>query len=407
MMLKQMKQHSRKIILSIILLCIMAETSIPQHPAAGIIPAAAASLIYLTVLWLPDERFKPRTRSVIVIGTWLLMAIYCIWFNAWGTAIAFSFFMTGYSAFRLPFALSVGQTALFIAGNAVIFYTHEVSYDNILLYSVMHAGIYLLFWNARIRRDTNLANKKHYEELQSVYAELEQAHAKLQHTHQELEDATVHLLRYAVVEERSRISRDLHDSIGHGLTSVIVQLQALPYMMKMDAPEAERSLQTVLEVARRCLQDVRSVVRQMAVDEAGLGLVALESLVKQVREQASLSIELSATAPDAEWPVEISELLYRILQEALTNVIRHANASRVDVAISEEEGVLTMTVTDNGGWTAASPLTPGFGMSSMEARCERAGGMLRIEQAASHGMRLIVQVPLAVEAGEAGGERDE
>ncbi|WP_188887245.1 sensor histidine kinase [Paenibacillus radicis (ex Gao et al. 2016)] len=392
-------------ILSIILLCIMAETSIPKHPAAGIIPAVAASLIYLTVLWLPDKRFRPRTRSVIVIGTWLLMALYCIWFDAWGTAIAFSFFMTGYTAFRFPFVMSVGQTALFIAGNAIVFYMHDETFNNILLYSVMHAGVYLLLWNARMRRDTNLANKRHYEELQSVYAELEQAHAKLQHTHQELEDATVHLLRYAVVEERSRISRDLHDSIGHGLTSVIVQLQALPYMMKMDAAEAERSLQTVLEVARRCLQDVRSVVRQMAVDEAGLGLVALESLVKQVREQASLSIELFAAEPAAEWPVEVSELLYRVLQEALTNVIRHAEASRVDIAISDEAGHLTMIVTDNGTWTESSSLTSGFGMASMEARCERAGGALRIEQAASHGMRLIVQVPLAGAAGEAGGER--
>ena len=79
---------------------------------------------------------------------------------------------------------------------------------------------------------------------------------------------------FAVLEERSRISRDLHDSIGHGLTSVIVQLQALPYIMKAEAAEADISLKTALVVARRCLQDVRTVVHQMAVDEAGLGLVA-------------------------------------------------------------------------------------------------------------------------------------
>ncbi|MGO4529501.1 sensor histidine kinase [Paenibacillus sp. 2TAF8] len=119
--------------------------------------------------------------------------------------------------------------------------------------------------------------------MQSVHAELSQTHDDLRHTHEELERATVRLMQYAVLEERGRISMDLHDSIGKRLTSAIVQLQAIPYMMKVDAAEADQAIDTVLHVVRQSLQEVRTVAHQMGSSEAGLGLVALNSLVNEVQ----------------------------------------------------------------------------------------------------------------------------
>ncbi|OTY07745.1 hypothetical protein BK731_09000 [Bacillus thuringiensis serovar muju] len=143
-----------------------------------------------------------------------------------------------------------------------------------------------------------------------------------------------------------------------------------------------------------CRTYVRSVVHQMAVDEAGLGLVALQSLVKQVREQGHLDITLTVGGSISSFNKEVSESLYRILQEALTNVIRHAHASHVDVVVSESEGVLSMSVTDNGIWTDRTPILSGLGLSSMKARSERAGGILRIHAVDPHGLKLVVLIPL-------------
>ncbi|NUU60729.1 sensor histidine kinase [Paenibacillus agri] len=394
--------HQRKIVLSLILLYTL--NVVPQiivyssrFPAAGPAVGILAVLIYLVLLWLPASIVKAYWRGTMILLSWLMTLLYCQMSSTSVPLIVFVFYLIGYATLRLPLFFSVLLGVMMISGDALIFFLSGVQKNDILVASVLHMGTYIIFWGVRVRREATQSRMLHYEQLQAVHTELEQAHHQLQHTHNELEEATVQLLRYAVLEERTRISRDLHDSIGHGLTSVIVQLQALPFMMKSDAAEGERSLRTVLDVARHCLQDVRSVVRQMATDEARLGFVALQSLVKQVQEQAGLTIELSADEDDHEWGTEISELLYRVLQEALTNVIRHAGASHVEVGIISDDRGLTLTVADNGIWQAATTLQPGFGLTSMEARCERAGGTLTIQGVQPHGMRLVVTLPLGDE----------
>nr|WP_243865199.1 sensor histidine kinase [Paenibacillus lupini] len=212
--------------------------------------------------------------------------------------------------------------------------------------------------------------------------------------HQELEEATVRSLHFAVLEERTRIARDIHDTIGHGLTSVIVQLQALPYMIKANDSEADQTLATVLDVVRNCLTEVRSVVHKMGRDDAGLGLIALKSLIRTVKEQSRLQIRFATQGTITQWHPEIAEALYRILQEALTNIIRHANASEVEVSITESEEELVMTVADNGPFRSDSSPQPGFGIMNMMARCERIGGSFELRNHQPHGLRMTIRIPL-------------
>lgn len=391
---KYVFNRSRTVILSVLLLYnyfigIAKVASFPKL-AAGLLVSCA----YLALLWLPVRMWCERTRIASVIGTWMLTVMYWVIFDAESTAVVLVLYLVGYIALRMPTQSSVMLIGAIIAADALVFFLLGEQIEKFVVYSIVHSGAYVMFWGARLKREAAETSKRHYEQLREVHAELEKAHTKLQQTHQDLEEATVRLLWFAVLEERNRISCDLHDSIGHGLTSVIVQLQALPYIMKKDAAEADISLKTTLEVARRCLQDVRTVVHQMAVDEAGLGLVALQSLVKQVRDQRHLDITLTVDGSISSINTEVSESLYRILQEALTNVIRHAHASHVDVVVSENEGVLTMSVTDNGIWTDRTPILSGLGLSSMKARSERAGGTLRIHAVNPHGLKLIVSIPL-------------
>ncbi|WP_377867439.1 sensor histidine kinase [Bacillus sp. R86525] len=401
----QIKQHlavlgqyvlncSRTIILSLLLLYnfLIGTAKVTSFPK--LVAGLVVSFAYLALLWLPERMWEERTRIAFVIGTWMLTAMYWVIFDVESTAVVLVLYLIGYIVLRMPTQSSVLLTGAIIAADALVFFLLREQTEKILVYSIVDAGTYAMFWGVKLKREAAEMSKRHYEQLREVHAELEKAHTELQQTHQDLEKATVRLLWFAVLEERNRISCDLHDSIGHGLTSVIVQLQALPYIMKEDVAEADISLKTTLEVARRCLQDVRTVVHHMAVDEAGLGLVALQSLVKQVREQGQLDIALTVDGSISSVDTEVSESLYRILQEALTNVIRHAHASHVDVVVSESEGVLTMSVTDNGIWTDKTPILSGLGMSSMKARSERVGGTLRIRAVDTHGLKLIVLIPL-------------
>jgi len=155
------------------------------------------------------------------------------------------------------------------------------------------------------------------------------------------------IVQYAILEERTRISREIHDSIGHGLTSVIVQLQALPFRAQKEPEVIQQTIATVLQVTRECLAEVRTVVHEMADHSKGLGLLALKALVVQVEENSTVAINFNAVQIESDWGEELSVLLYRVLQEALTNVLRNANATEVEVSVLEHAEAITMSVKDS------------------------------------------------------------
>jgi len=287
----------------------------------------------------------------------------------------------------------MAAAVIVLDGAVLFFFIKQMPVHDILLYSAIHSSAFVFIWAIRVRREAKESSRKHFEELQQMHSQLEQTHRELQIAHQELEEATALSLRYAVLEERTRIARDLHDSIGHGLTSVIVQLQALPFMIKMNEEKTNQTISTVLEVARQCLTEVRLVVHKMAEEDEDTGLVALKSLIKRVQDQSGLSISFRSLGVMSNWKPEMTEMLYRVLQEALTNVIRHAQATQVAVTVDEHASELTMTVKDNGIFNDDTEYEPGFGLAGMKARCEREGGSCTVQACHPHGMMLIVTVP--------------
>ncbi|MEK4372481.1 sensor histidine kinase [Paenibacillus sp. FSL R5-0473] len=122
------------------------------------------------------------------------------------------------------------------------------------------------------------------------------------------------------MKERNRIARHIHDSIGHRLTFIIVQMQALLYVLKNDdETQSSQIVKTVLEVARCCLQEVRSVVHNMGMENTEAGVVSIRSLVNQTVAAIKIHFELNEKAEEQNWPLDISVVLYRCLQEAFTN----------------------------------------------------------------------------------------
>ncbi|WP_426334195.1 sensor histidine kinase [Paenibacillus silvae] len=403
--------HTGDLILSLLLLYNLFNP-MDTFTLLGLCAGLVIRLPYFVLVWTPDWLKRDRIRTLMIVLTWIATLLYAQLFQAEYRIFELTFYLIGYAALNLPVARSWWLGLMILAGNAVLLYTAGVEPHLILVYTMAYMVTYIFCWGARIKRESRRESERHYTELQRVHTELSQAHEELRHTHEELERATVRLMHYAVLEERGRISMDLHDSIGNRLTSAIVQLQALPYMMKLDAAEADKALGSVLDVVRQSLQEVRTVAHQMGSSESGLGLVALNSLVNEVKALTGYSIDLHYDGKQAEWSAETSELLYRILQEALSNILRHAKATRVNVHITEEEERLYMRVEDDGVFgqnqtivpgSGLSSIVPGFGISSMKARCERVGGTMTIEAIHPHGMRLEVCIPQSdMEA--AGGE---
>src|SRR6266568_4880219 len=242
--------------------------------------------------------------------------------------------------------------------------------------------------------------KESYRLTQRHVQELAEAHRELQQTHAALQEASVHSMRYAALAERTRLARDMHDGIGHQLTSLIVQLQALEIMLPGDPQQAVRAVPAMLEAARQAMAEVRQAVRAWQEDESGLGLVALQGLISQCAAHSTLALEFQQDGDLLEWPVELSVALYRILQEALTNIMRHAQATEVNVRVQEYDQQVILTVADNGRYIEKTPLIPGYGIKGMIERCQALGGSCTVAQNQPQGLKLQVTLPHRLAAQE-------
>jgi len=258
-------------------------------------------------------------------------------------------------------------------------------------------GIYLGFLGGRLRREARELDKRRLQEVQIAHEQLQEAHAELTRAHEELRDTTVLAMQSTALAERARIARDIHDGIGHHLTSLVIQLQALQTMLPA-APDAAASyVPDMLTVARQAVADVRVAVRQWSADEVMLGLSALRGLADQVAHRGGLVCTFdSPMQQSSSWSTAVNIALYRILQESLTNVLRHAKASHVTVTVGETTNSVRMVVQDTGGYTGNPPVSFGFGLRHMRERCRELGGemTLGVDPTQGHGLRVCVHLPL-------------
>jgi len=194
--------------------------------------------------------------------------------------------------------------------------------------------------------------------------------------------------------ERRRLARELHDETGQALTSILLGLRAME-----DAKTDEQVRAAAAELRGlvvRTLQDVRQLaveLRPKALDDFGL-IAALERLVETWTEQTRIGVQLEAHLSGRLQP-EIETALYRIVQEALTNIVKHARASRVSIVLSERERAVTVVIEDDGiGFAPRSAREDGLGLVGMRERVALVGGRLEIESREGAGTTLLVEVPV-------------
>lgn len=228
--------------------------------------------------------------------------------------------------------------------------------------------------------------------LQGLYDELRQAHAELQALHRRAREA-------AVAEERNRLAREIHDSLAHYLTVINVQLEAAEKLARDRPDKADEQVRRARRLAVECLQETRrsvAALRAPTLDELALS-PALEKLAAEFAENTGLQVALDVRLPDdLRLPTETAQALYRAVQEGLTNVQRHAQATTVQVLLHAEEGGLALTVQDDGVGPLDTPPDrhEGFGLLGLRERVELLGGMLRFDRGADGGGRLAIRLPV-------------
>lgn len=248
-------------------------------------------------------------------------------------------------------------------------------------------GIFLVVRSSQIRQNAHALTKSHLDQL-------DQAHRELQEAHLELQEASAHSVRYAALEERTRLAREIHDGLGHQLTSLIIQLQALEIMQSTEPEHMPERIKQLISIARQALTEVRIAVKEWSNDEMGLGLVALKGLITQTGQRSALKLTFVEDSPITEWSIQTSIVLYRVLQESLTNVLRHAQADTASVHIQEKDHKVYLRISDNGVYTDTDSLKIGYGLKNMKERCEQQGGTCQFEPVLPHGLSIQAVIPI-------------
>ncbi len=201
----------------------------------------------------------------------------------------------------------------------------------------------------------------------------------------------------AVAEERGRIARELHDVVAHAVSVMVVQAGAARQVVHDDPDHAAEALDTIRTTGSEALAEMRRVVSMLREDDAGLlapqpGTAAVQGLVEEARA-GGLAVDLVVEGTVRAVPAGLDLAAYRIVQEALTNVRRHADASRATVVLRWTEDALQVEVSDDGRGAPASEAAGGHGLVGMRERAALYGG--RVETTSREGFRVRAVLPVA------------
>jgi signal transduction histidine kinase len=195
--------------------------------------------------------------------------------------------------------------------------------------------------------------------------------------------------------ERRRLARELHDETGQALTSILLGLRALEESLEGERPRA--AVSDLRELVVATLQDVRRLaveLRPKVLDDFGL-VPALERLAETFGDQTGLAIRFEANLRDGRLLPEVETALYRIVQEALTNIVKHAQARNVSVVLTRKAGSVAAVIEDDGlGFDTARIREGGSGIEGMRERMGLLDGRLEVESTAESGTTLVAEVPL-------------
>ena len=214
-----------------------------------------------------------------------------------------------------------------------------------------------------------------------------------------IENARLHeqVQRLAVVDERERISKDLHDGILQNIYAVGLSLEDVPELMGEDPDEVVRRVERAIDSLHMTILDIRNFIFGLRPDLlSGMTLLAgLAATTEEFRHNSMIDVELEATGLIEEPPADTTAHLLGIVHESLANIARHSGASRAVVAVSAADGGLELTVTDNGrGFDPATAATIGHqGLVNMQERAEGIGATMTIDSDTTTGTTVRVRLP--------------
>ncbi|MCI3986814.1 sensor histidine kinase [Bacillus vallismortis] len=223
--------------------------------------------------------------------------------------------------------------------------------------------------------------------------ELTESHLALSAAHQELHLYAKQVEELTAIHERNRMARDIHDTVGHKMTALLVQLQLLREWQKRDGHKAEETVSVCETLAREALDDVRLSVRTLQTESAPSVIDSLKQLTEDFYKNAGVTTEFAVSGDPALIPLSLHPTLVRTVQEALTNAKRHGGATACSIQLACATDNISLVFKDDGKGNPETAL--GFGLLNMKKRAAEHGGSIRFESEQNQGFTVIAEFSLA------------
>ena len=292
------------------------------------------------------------------------------------------------SKWKFPFAVVICMFYLLIDFNLLSAYYNIIPLETYLGYfqkdvrstllgiknimSSLNTFIFLVYMILLVR--IQMSEK---ERILSLNEQLNVANDELQRANIRLEEYAKESEKLAQTRERNRLAREIHDTLGHALTGIITGIEACTMLMDI-APEATKvQLNAIAEVARQGITDVRRSVKALrpdALEKLDLEK-ALTRTIEEIRLATNAEIEYECTTSLNCFNEDEEDIIYRIVQESITNSIRHGKANRILIHINREYNMLKIYIKDNG--IGCKNIEKGFGLHHMEERLNMLQGNLK------------------------------
>ena len=224
-----------------------------------------------------------------------------------------------------------------------------------------------------------------------------ESRAKLVNAHRRLRRYALQIENQATLQERNRIAREIHDSVGHYLTAQSIQLENTALFLTQKPDKAANHLTKARQLGKEALANIRASVatlRNNSLLDKPLREI-LDKLIADFKINTNIAIasEIDLVSP---MNTEITTTLYRIIQEALTNIAKHSHATRVKLYLQQTVSKICLTIEDNGcGFNPTDNIT-GFGLQGMLERTEALHGNFTIKSEDGKGCQIIVEIPLSL-----------
>ncbi|MGE7186759.1 sensor histidine kinase [Peribacillus sp. NPDC006672] len=239
------------------------------------------------------------------------------------------------------------------------------------------------------------------EVMNEQFLQLNVAHEELSVAHQQLQSYSHQVEEAAKIRERNRIAREIHDTVGHKMTALFVQMELANELIKYDLDKAKETMGVCMDLAQGALEEMRFSVRALKEEEETAFLPSVHRLLDGFYQSTGLQSTLELRGNPSNIQIALQLTIIRLIQESLTNAKRHGEASETSIKLDCLPEKIRIEIEDNG--KGASEIIPGIGLKNMKDRTAEMGGELLYESVGNKGFRIFVEFPLAEKRWAIGG----